>query len=217
MSNPTATFDTQNTTSKENMRRRIRHALTEKSTNKFPQIDLHADPFEKPESIANEFLNNFRNAGGKFITCNRETFVDILYKLITGQRYTTILNTNSSIAPALTKRNIHYITSVNSHLQADAAIVYADALIARTGSMVFSQRFSLYPSVRNITKDIIVVAFTKNLMLDIKDAFGLQQEKNEGALYEFFEIITPTKPVNEKGEENYSPVEPRFILLLIQE
>jgi L-lactate utilization protein LutC len=216
MSNSSATFDTQNTTSKENMRRKIRHALTEKSTSKFPQMDIHADPFEKPENLANEFLHNFRNAGGKFISCDRDTFVDILYKLIVGQRYTTILNTNNSISPALTKRNVNYITCIDSHLQADVAIVYADALIARTGSMLFSQKFSLYPSVRNITKDIIVVAFVKNLVLDLKDAFALQQEKNQGSLYEFTEIITPTKPVNEKGEEEYSPLEPRFILLLIQ-
>jgi L-lactate utilization protein LutC len=98
----------------------------------------------------------------------------------------------------------------------DVAIVYSDMLIARTGSMLFTQKFSLYPSVRNITKDIIVVAFEKNLVLDIKDTFQLQQEKNQGNLYDFVEIITPTKPVNDKGEENYSLLEPRFILLLIQ-
>jgi hypothetical protein len=50
----------------------------------------------------------------------------------------------------------------------------------------------------------------------LKDAFVTQQEKNQGSLYEFVEMITPTKPVTEKGEENYSPQEPRFILLLIQ-
>jgi hypothetical protein len=198
------------------MRRKIRHALTQKSTNKFPHIDIHVDPFEKPESLLNEFCNNFRNAGGKFIVCNKNSFVDILYKLIVGQRYATILNTNHSISPALTKRNLNYITCIDSHQQVDAAIIYSDMLIARTGSMLFTQKFSLYPSVRNITQNIIVIAFEKNLVLDIKDAFQLQQERNQGVLYEFTEIITPTKPLNDKGEENYSPLEPRFILLLIQ-
>jgi len=212
----TASFDSLNTTTKENMRRNIRHALTQKSTSKFPYIDIHADIFEKPEHLLNEFCNNFRNAGGKFIVCNKNNFVDILHKLIVGQRYATILNTNQSISPALTKRNLNYITCIDSHQQVDAAIVYSDMLIARTGSMLFTQKYSLYPSVRNITKDIIVVAFEKNLVLDLKDAFHLQQEKNQGILYDFVEIITPTKPVNDKGEENYSPLEPRFILLLIQ-
>jgi L-lactate dehydrogenase complex protein LldG len=212
-----ATFDTLNTTSKENMRRKIRHALTQKSTNKYPYFDPHADLFLKPENVATEFFHNFRNAGGKFIACNKNNFVDILHKLIVGQRYNTILNTNESISPALTKRNLNYVTSVDIHQQVDVAIVYADILIARTGSMLFTQRFSLYPSVRNITKDIIVVAFAKNLVLDLKDAFVLQQEKNQGSMYEFVEIITPTKPVNDKDEENYSSLEPRFILLLIQE
>ena len=212
----TATFETPNTTTKENMRRKIRHALTQKSASKFPYIDIHADIFEKPENLLAEFCTNFRNAGGKFIVCDKTNFVDILHKLIVGQRYGIILNTNHSISPALSKRNLNYITCIDSHQQVDAAIVYSDMLIARTGSMLFTQKFSLYPSARNITKDIIVVAFEKNLVPDIKDAFYLQQEKNQGILYDFAEIITPTKPVNDKGEENFSPLEPRFILLLIQ-
>jgi L-lactate utilization protein LutC len=211
-----ATFDTSNTTAKENMRRQIRHALTQKSASKFPYIDIHADIFEKPDNLLAEFCSNFRNAGGKYIVCNKNNFVDYLYQLIVNQRYTTILNTNHSISPALTKRNLNYITCIDSHQQVDVAIVYSDMLIARTGSMLFTQKFSLYPSVRNITKDIIVVAFEKNLVADIKDAFQIQQEKNQGILYDFSEIITPSKPVNEKGEENFSPLEPRFILLLIQ-
>ena len=213
---PSATFDSLNTTTKENMRRKIRHALTQKSTGKFPYIDMHTELFEKPEHLLVEFCSNFRAAGGKFIMCNKDNFVDILHKLIVGQRYATILNTNQSISPALTKRNLNYITCVDSHRQVDVAIVYSDMLIARTGSMLFTQKYSLYPSVRNITKDIIVVAFEKNLVLDLKDAFHLQQEKNQGTLYDFAEIITPTKLTNKKGEENYSPLEPRFILLLIQ-
>ena len=211
-----ATFEISSTTSKENMRKKIRHALTQKSTTKFPNIDIHADIFEKPENIMTAFVNNFRSAGGKFIPCNRENFVDILYKIITGQHYTTILNTNHAIAPALEKRKLHYITSLDIHKQVDVAIFYSDALIARTGSMLFAQKHSLYPSIRNITKNIIVIAFAKDLVLDIKDAFALQQEKNRGTLYDFVEIITPTKPVNDKGEANFSPLEPRFILLLIQ-
>jgi L-lactate utilization protein LutC len=173
-------FETLNTTSKENMRRNIRHALTQKSTSKFPYIDIHADIFEQPNSLLANFCTNFRNAGGKLIGCNKDNFVERMHKLIVGQRYGTILNTNHSISPALTKRNLNYITCIDSHQQVDVAIVYSDILIARTGSMLFTQKFSLYPSVRNITKDIIVVAFEKNLVLDIKDAFALQQEKNQG-------------------------------------
>jgi len=210
------TFDTLNTTTKENMRRKIRHALTQKSTSKFPNIDIHADIFEKPESLSSEFCTNFRKAGGKFIVCNRNNFVDILYKLVVGQRYATILNTNHSLSPTLTKRSLNFITSLDSHQKVDVAIIYSDVLIARKGSMLFSQKYSLYPSIRNITKDIIVVAFEKNIVLDLKDAFQFQQEKNKGVLYDSFEIITPTKPINEKGEDNHSPLEPRFILLLIQ-
>lgn len=178
-------------------------------------MDTQAELFVKPENVTAEFFQNFRNAGGKIISCNKDNFIDNLYKIIIGQRYNTIFNANDFLAPALIRKNLHYISCVDTHQQVDVAIVFADILIARTGSVMFTQKYSLYPSVRNITKDIIVVSFTKNLVLDLKDAFVAQQEKN-GSLYEFIEIITPTKLVNEKGEENYSPQEPRFILLLIQ-
>jgi L-lactate utilization protein LutC len=213
---PATTFDNPNTTSKENMRREIRHALTQKSTSKFPNIDIHAEVFDIFENMLTEFAHNFRSAGGKVIACNRENFADILYKIIVGQRFTTILNTNHSIAPALTQKNLNYITCMDNHQQADVAIIYADVLIARTGSVLFTQKYSLYPSIRNTAKDIIVVAFEKSLVLDLKDAFLFQQEKNQGSLYDFVEIITPTKPATDKSKEDYSPLEPRFILLLIQ-
>ena len=212
---PGSNFDTLITSSKENMRKAIRHALTEKSPTTFPNIDIHANVLEKPENLLNEFWKNFRNAGGKLILCNRNTLVEFLFKLIAGQKYATILNTSELIAPLLSKSNINYITCMDTHQPVDVVTIYSELLIARTGSMVFTQKHSLYPSVRNISKNIIVVAFEKNLVLDLKDAF-IQQEKNQGGLYDFAEVITPTKPVNEHGEENYSPLQPRFILLLIQ-
>jgi len=213
---PSATFDTLITTPKENMRKAIRHALTEKSPSKFPNIDIHAELWEKPENLIAEFCNNFRNAGGKLILCEKSNIVEFLYKIIAGQRYATILNTSQLISPLLTKSNLNFITSLDIHQQVDVATIYSDILIARTGSMMFTQKHSLYPSVRNITKNIIVIAFEKNVVLDMKDAFALQQEKNQGALFDFTEIITPTKQVNERGEEEYSPLQPRFILLLIK-
>jgi len=213
---PSDTFDTLITTPKENMRKAIRHALTEKSPTKFPNIDIHAELWENPKNTTAEFCNNFRNAGGKLIVCDKNNIVEFLYKIIAGQRYTTILNTSQLISPLLTKCNLNFISSLDIHQHVDVATVYSDMLIARTGSILFTQKHSLYPSVRNITKNIIVVAFEKNIVLDIKDAFALQQEKNQGALFDFTEIITPSRPANEKGEEDYSPLQPRFILLLIK-
>jgi len=213
---PSATFDNMNITSKEDMRKAIRHALTEKSPIKFPNIDIHAELWDKPENLTTEFCENFRNAGGKFIICENTNFVEILHKLIDGQRYTTILNLSHSITPVLTKRNLNFITSVDVHQQVDVAIVYSDVLIARTGSMVFTQKHSLYPSVRNLSKNIIVVAFEKNIVLDLKDAFNFQQERNQGYLNDITEVVTPAKYVNENAEETHNQLHPKFILLLIQ-
>ena len=213
---PSATFDNMNITSKEDMRKAIRHALTEKSPIKFPNIDIHAELWDKPKNFTAAFCDNFRNAGGKFIICENSNFVDRLHKLIDGQRYASILNLSHSLSPVLTKRNLNFITSVDAHQQVDVAIVYSDVLIARTGSMVFTQRHSLYPSVRNLSKNIIVVAFEKNIVLDLKDAFIFQQERNQGSLSDIMEVVTPAKFENENTEDAHSQLHPRFILLLIQ-
>ena len=98
---------------------------------------------------------------------------------------------------------------------ADAAIVFSDALIAHSCSFVFSPRNSLYPSVKGIASDLIIVAFANNIVPDMKTALAMQQERNEGKLYELNEIICPTPLTIRDNQEIRTPLTPRYILMLV--
>jgi L-lactate utilization protein LutC len=215
MSTNPISFDTKNTSSKETVRKNIRHALASKSSSKFPNIDLTSELFDPLDNVTIDFVNNFRNAGGKYIPCTKENFMERLIKLIKSQQYKSILNTSSSLDVQLTKNNIFYYNSIDSSSPVDAVIVYSNLLIARTGSMIFSQKNSLYPSVRNLGKDMIVVAFANHIISDLKEALNAQQQINGANIPPVSEIITPTLPELVDGKEIFSPSESRIILLLV--
>ena len=215
MPNNPISFDTKNTSSKETVRKNIRHALTSKSPSKFPNIDLTSELFDPINDVLIDFVTNFRKAGGKYIPCTKENFMERLVKLIKSQQYKSILNTSSSLDSQLTKNNIFYYNSIDCSSQVDAAIVYSNILIARTGSMVFSQKNSLYPSIRNLGKDMIVVAFANHIIHDFKGALNAQQQINGANIPSISEIITPTLPELVDGKEFFPSSESRIILLLV--
>ena len=202
--------------SKENMRKNIRHALTSKSQGKFPNIDLNTPLFEPIPDLLSCFAKQYRTAGGKLIICTKDNFIQRLVELIKILPYNQILSTKGDLSKILEQANISFQKCIDVANPADIAVVYSDVLIARSGSLLFSQKYSLYPSVKNLAKDIIVVAFTNRIVADLKTAFEVQEKLYKGKNFEFFEIITPSPPVvNEIKEEIYSPTEPRFILFLI--
>jgi hypothetical protein len=90
--------------------------------------------------------------------------------------------------------------------------VYAEALIAISGSVFFSNENSYYVSVKNLAKDLIVISFAEKIVTTISEALALQWQNgsNEGSIYE---ILTPTLF---SSPDKYSAKEPRIILMLIK-
>lgn len=209
------TLDPKNTSTKEAIRRNIRHALSSKSPNKFPNIDLASELFENIEDPVKTFIVQFRAAGGKYVPCTMENFFPMLLQLIEDQKYHTILAVDHSLNEILKANGKSSGKNLFSDTPADAGIFHTDTLIARSGSICLSQKNLLYPSIKNLAKDIILVARPHNIVNDLKDALTIQAELNEHLLPNFVEVIKPVKPFIIDGKESYSPVNPRFILFLV--
>lgn len=200
---------------KEIVRKKIKQALISHNVKSFPPFDSNAEILEPIEDSFNEFRLNYKAAGGKHIVCKREDFSKLLVDLLKNQHYPSILNTSKSLSALLSQNGIQCYDSINAASPVDAAIVFADMLIARNGSMVFTQQYSLYPSVKGLAKDIIVVALAQNIVSDLKTAMVAQQQKHNGKLLHMTEIVAPTLPQQVEGKELFTPNEPRFILLLV--
>lgn len=215
MGSKTVSIDPQNTSPKEIIRRNIRHALSNKSPVKFPNIDISKELFDEVKEPADTFVKKFRENGGKFIPCDRSQFNEYLLKLLKSQRYNSIFCAEHSLARLLTDSQIPYMNTLLPNIPADAAIVYSDLLIARSGSIVFTQRYQLYPSIKNMASDIIVIAKIQNIVRDLKEALQIQMTRGLKNPVPFFEIITPTLPLDKENESGYSPSSPRYILFLV--
>jgi L-lactate dehydrogenase complex protein LldG len=77
----------------------------------------------------------------------------------------------------LNKYEFPFYSTDTEFLNADVGITYCEALVARNGSVLVSngtaagRRLSIYPHIH------IVIAYTSQLVLDLKDGFKLLKEK----------------------------------------
>ncbi len=203
------------TTSKESIRKDIRHALSAKGVNRYPNLDLSDDFITPSDDLVRDFVVQFRALGGKYVPCTKEQFVSRLVKLLQVQNYPVLLNTKPQFVNVLKANNINYVDAIDVNTPADAAIVFSDALIAHSCSFVFSPHNSLYPSVKGLASDLIIIAFANNIVPDLKTALEQQQNRNEGNLYEMNEIISPTPLTIRDNQEIRTPLTPRYILMLV--
>ena len=203
------------TTSKEAIRKDIRHALSTKGVNRYPSLDLSDDFIKPSEDLVRDFIVKFRALGGKYVPCTKDQFAVRLIKLLQGQNYPVLLNTKQQLSSLLQSNNINFVNAIDVNTPADAAIVYSDALITSTCSFIFSPHNSLYPSIKGLASDIIIIAFAKDIVPDFKTALEKQQERNAGNLYSMNEIISPTPLTIRDNQEIRTPLTPRYILMLV--
>lgn len=203
------------TSSKESIRKDIRHALSTKGINRYPNLDLSDDFVTPSDDLIRDFVVRFRSLGGKYVPCTKDVFTSRLTKLLQGQNYPVLLNTKPQLSDLLRNNNINFVSAIDVNTPADAAIVYSDTLITNSCSFVFSPHNSLYPSIKGLASDIIIIAFAKDIVPDLKTAIELQQERNGGNLYEMSELISPTPLTIRDNQEIRTPLTPRYILMLV--
>lgn len=208
-------IDSQNTSPKEIIRRNIRHALSNKSTRKYPNIDLNRDIFEEVESPEDLFVHNFRALGGKFIPCKPDNFCEMLTEVIKNINYNTIFCADVELNMMLQGHHIPTLNTFLTNDPADAAVIFSDTLIARSGSMIFKQEYTQYPSIKNLAKDIIVIAKIETIVTDLKEALQFQDQINSATPAPLIEIITPSPLAKKEDQDSHSAVNQRFILFLI--
>ncbi len=205
-------FDSTVVVSKEKIRKNIRNALTVKRSNTPSNIDTTTPFFTPIEDLTTDFINNYRKAGGVYIKCSKNDFAEKLMFILEKKRYGTLLNTNKSLNRILEDGKIHYTDYIETDKPVDALIVYSDLLISRSGSLIFSQKYSLYPSILNLGSDLIAISFSNRIVEDLQTGIKVMESVYNGKPFEFFEVITPSI---KKDQEENTPANPQIILFLI--
>ena len=165
-------------TSRERLLKKIRRALLEKRDNPYPNLEempLYPEPTEIPELI---FAEELIKVSGNFVFCEDEIhFIESILNLADAKKWRKIYCWEKPLQDLLNKYGYPFYETDKDFDMAEVGLTLCDALIARNGSVMLSngnsagRRLSIYPHVH------IVVAYTSQLVMDLKDGFKLLKDK----------------------------------------
>ena len=167
-----------NTTPKENILKKIRKALSHSTPLPFPQSEGNQQVFQPLEQEPEvEFAEQFTKLQGKFIYCiNQQEFAFQLSSLIRKQDWEKVFCKEEQLIQPVLAQLSDRVTA-NDLAGCDVAITGCEYLVARTGSIVMSTAQSSGRSTSVYAPVHICVAFTDQLVYDIKDALQGAREK----------------------------------------
>lgn len=162
-----------------------------------------------------EFWQNFQANGGKILRCHtRQDRLKFLKMLAEDQQYNAVLSTHNNLCPDLEQAQMNYVNAISVHMPVDAVVALSTCLVARTGSIGFTQPVARFVSLRNIAKDVIVISRMSDIVPDLEHALERNKKFGKEAGMEF---VTPTVLPKVDGKEVRTPQQPRYILLLLDE
>jgi len=167
------------TTSKEKILKKIRKALIHKSTQEIGDVDKESEIFvtsEEPLEI--QFAQNFSAVDGKFVFCENEAeFVESFDFLAKDNEWENIFCLEPSIKEMLQKGNIKFSDREEDLLKTDIGLTLCECLIARTGSVMISSKQASGRRLPVYANFHIVVAYSSQLVNNIKDGLKFIKEK----------------------------------------
>lgn len=176
---------------KENILKRVRNALSQPVQLPFPHAEGNNSVFvTENEGLELKFAEEFSKLQGKFIFCSsREELAENLQTLVENKEWAHVHCKTPSLEKILQPFNPAYL-NVGDMNQMDAAITDCEMLVARTGSIVMS---AAQPSGRALPVFApvhLVVAFTHQLVFDVKDGIQRLKEKYQGNLPSMISFAT---------------------------
>lgn len=156
---------------KENILKRIRQALSNPVPVPFPQSEGANSLFQPvPDDLGVVFAEEFVKLQGKFAFCADENdMLQQVKQLITAKEWTKIYCSEDKWNPAF--------SNTISLSTCDVSITGCELLVARTGTIVMSAAQQSGRTVSVYAPVHICIAYTSQVVYDIKDALQLLKEK----------------------------------------
>nr|WP_262915669.1 lactate utilization protein [Niabella ginsengisoli] len=158
--------------------KKIREALTQPTPIPFPKSEGQSSVFEPlNQEIEVEFAERFTALQGRFAFCfDEKHLVKQFNELAVSQGWKAIYCIDHNISELL-KGGLGFLNDFENLAGCDVAITGCEYLVARTGSIVMSaaeksgRNTSVYAPVH------VCIAYTNQLVYDIKDALEATKEK----------------------------------------
>jgi L-lactate dehydrogenase complex protein LldG len=169
--------------SRESILKKIRKALSHSTPLPFPQSEGNQPIFPaSTQELEVEFAEQFNQLSGRFIFCvNRQELAFQFGSLVKKSDWQKIFCVENSIRELIGSSIEERLTDKDL-AGCDISVTGCEFLVARTGSIVLStgqasgRTTSVYAPIH------ICIAFTSQLVYDVKDALQLLKEKYNGKL-----------------------------------
>ena len=164
--------------SKENILKKIREALSHSTPLPFPQSEGNQPVFPPlQQEIEVEFAEQFTQLQGKFIFCiNQQELAFQLSSLVKKQNWEKVFCLEDKlIAPFVSQISDRIVKT--DLADCDVSITGCEWLVARTGTIVMSSAQTSGRTVSVYAPIHICIAFTNQLVYDLKDALQAAKDK----------------------------------------
>lgn len=176
---------------KENILKKIRQALSNPVPVPFPNSEGNNSVFQPPvDDMAVQFAQEFTKLQGKFVFCaDEKDMAEQLLQLSAANNWNKIVCREEKLKKVLQK-NQFPVSFYNQLSDCDVSFTTCELLVSRTGTMVLSsanesgRTTSVYAPVH------VCIAYSNQLVYDLKDALLLLREKYNGQLPSFISFAT---------------------------
>jgi L-lactate dehydrogenase complex protein LldG len=166
-------------TAKENVYKNIRNALIDKMDNPFYGVDQDASVYNLlKESNDVTFAQEFTKVSGKFVYCESVDDLGKKLKYICFEnKLQNIFCFEDDLKQLLDEYEIAVCDDKTKILEVNTSISYCECLVARLGSVVVSSKQISGRRLIALPETHIIVAFTWQLVEDLKDALAFFKRK----------------------------------------
>src|SRR5437763_15617598 len=163
--------------SKENILKKIREALTHSTPLPFPQSEGNSPIFPATQQeLEVEFAEQFTRLQGKFIFClNQQELAFQFNSLIKKQGWRKVYCREQELLKLFDAQLSDLLT--NDLAGCDISITSCELLVARTGSIVLTAAQASGRTVSVYAPIHVCIAYTRQLLYDVKDALQLIRNK----------------------------------------
>jgi L-lactate dehydrogenase complex protein LldG len=176
---------------KENILKKIRQALSHPVPVPFPHSEGNSSVFQPPvDDMAVQFAQEFTKLQGRFAFCaDEKDMADQLLHLAATRKWDKVVCREKKLIDIFKQQKLA-INFHNNLADSDVSLTTCELLVSRTGTMVLStanesgRTTSVYAPVH------VCIAYTSQLVYDLKDALLALREKHNGQLPSFISFAT---------------------------
>lgn len=179
-------------TNREKILKKVRNAVVHKTDSPFPNIDLTSSIYpEINDSLDVKFAEEFSKVSGKFLFCeNEQLFIKNLKLLLQTSEWGIPFCNDKNLYQYLDKAGVSYTNDESDFKNMQCGITTCEFLVSRLGSIMVSSRQSCGRRMLVFPPVHIVVAYTAQLVPDIKDALEAMKNKYGNKLPSLISLIT---------------------------